>query len=118
MDALTAAGYRAQISIAPIAEALDDRWSGLRAWWESLPPLHWPGAKLWKRLAVIAAVVIFVLPPIWVALYGLLPVPITPLMIERWLGGASITQDWASFDELSPNLVDAVIAGETKILRT
>jgi monofunctional biosynthetic peptidoglycan transglycosylase len=58
------------------------------------------------------ALTMLVAPPRWVAIYGLLPVPITPLMIERWLSGASMRQDWASFDEISPNLINAVIAGE------
>jgi monofunctional biosynthetic peptidoglycan transglycosylase len=47
-----------------------------------------------------------------VALYAFLPVPMTPLMVERWFGGMGVNHEWRSFERLSPKLVDAVIAGE------
>ena len=47
-----------------------------------------------------------------VILYRDLPVPVTPLMLERLLGGAWIHKTWEPLDRISPALVRAVMAGE------
>jgi monofunctional biosynthetic peptidoglycan transglycosylase len=39
------------------------------------------------------------------------PVPST-LMLARWLGGQPVERQWVSFDAISPNLVQAVVASE------
>jgi monofunctional biosynthetic peptidoglycan transglycosylase len=46
------------------------------------------------------------------ALYGLVPPPLTPLMVLRLFEGEGISKDWVSYDEISPNLMRAVIAAE------
>ena len=47
-----------------------------------------------------------------VVLYGLVPPPITPLMVIRLFQGEGLSKDWVSYDEVSPNVFKAVIAGE------
>ena len=46
------------------------------------------------------------------AIYGVVPPPVTPLMIIRLPDGNWISKDWVPYDEISPNLVRAVIASE------
>ncbi len=45
----------------------------------------------------------------WVGLYAIVPPPITVTMI---MDKNSITKDWTSFSDISPNMVRAVIAAE------
>lgn len=45
----------------------------------------------------------------WVGLYGIVPPPITATMI---MDENSITKDWVSFEDISPNMTRAVIAAE------
>ncbi len=47
-----------------------------------------------------------------VVLYGVVPPPVTPLMVIRLLQGEGLRKDWVPFDEVSPNLVRALIASE------
>jgi monofunctional biosynthetic peptidoglycan transglycosylase len=47
-----------------------------------------------------------------VALYRVLPPPATPLMLIRGTQGYGMTKAWRPLEEISPNLVRAVIAGE------
>ena len=47
-----------------------------------------------------------------VALYRYFPPPGTPLMLLRRVEGYGIHKSWIPFDEISPNLVRAVIASE------
>jgi monofunctional biosynthetic peptidoglycan transglycosylase len=47
-----------------------------------------------------------------VALYRVLPPPITPLMLLRAVQGYGMIKSWRPLEEISPNLVRAVIAGE------
>jgi monofunctional biosynthetic peptidoglycan transglycosylase len=48
----------------------------------------------------------------WVATYRFAPPPGTLLMLERSLEGDTIYQTWTPLEDISPNLVRAVIAGE------
>jgi monofunctional biosynthetic peptidoglycan transglycosylase len=68
-----------------------------------------------RRLARIALWVItgFIIGWILlVALYRYLPSPGTPLMLLRRVEGCGIQKSWTSFDQISANLVRAVIASE------
>ncbi|MCU0883154.1 MAG: monofunctional biosynthetic peptidoglycan transglycosylase [Hyphomonadaceae bacterium] len=47
-----------------------------------------------------------------VALYRFVPVPVTWLMVERAIAGDGLRRDWVRLDQISPNLVRAVIAAE------
>jgi monofunctional biosynthetic peptidoglycan transglycosylase len=55
-------------------------------------------------LALIMAAIILV--------YRFVPVPLTPLMVVRWVAGEGLDKQWVAYDELSPNLRRAVIASE------
>jgi monofunctional biosynthetic peptidoglycan transglycosylase len=48
----------------------------------------------------------------WVAVYRFAPPPGTLLMLERSVQGKTIYQTWTPLEDISPNLVRAVIAGE------
>ena len=68
-----------------------------------------------RRLARIALWVIsgFTIGSILlVALYRYLPPPGTPLMLLRRVEGYGIHKSWTSFDQISANLVRAIIASE------
>jgi len=68
-----------------------------------------------RRLARIALWVIsgFIIGSILlVALYRYLPPPGTPLMLLRGVEGYGIHKSWTSFDQISANLVRAIIASE------
>ena len=49
-------------------------------------------------------------------LYGLalrvLPVPVTPLMVQRAIAGEKIRKDWIPIEEISPHLSRAILGGE------
>jgi len=65
-----------------------------------------------KRLFLLAVAAFMTLSITLVVLYGLVPPPITPLMVIRLFQGEGINKDWVSYDEVSPNVFKAVIAGE------
>jgi monofunctional biosynthetic peptidoglycan transglycosylase len=64
------------------------------------------------RLAVLFLVLFLLLSVAAVALYRVLPPPATPLMLLRAAQGYGMTKTWRPLQEISPNLVRAVIAGE------
>jgi monofunctional biosynthetic peptidoglycan transglycosylase len=47
-----------------------------------------------------------------VMVYRLVPPPATPLMVIRAVEGYGMTESWRPLDEISPNLMHAVMAGE------
>jgi len=70
---------------------------------------------VWRRLrrAFLFAIAAFLTLSIGlVVIYRFLPPPITPLMVIRLFQGEGLSKDWASYDEISPNVFKAVIAGE------
>ena len=64
------------------------------------------------RFVLLLAVLFLVLSVAAVALYRVMPPPATPLMLLRAAQGYGMTKTWRPLDEISPNLVRAVIAGE------
>jgi monofunctional glycosyltransferase len=58
------------------------------------------------------AVGLVVISLFFVALYRFVPVPVTWLMVERAFAGDGLRRDWVALDDISPNLVRAVIAAE------
>jgi len=64
------------------------------------------------RFVLLLAVLFLVLSVAAVALYRVMPPPATPLMLLRTAQGYGLTKTWRPLDEISPNLVRAVIAGE------
>ncbi len=69
---------------------------------------------LWLRILRWAALVIAILVAIPMVLTPLYRVaaPVSTLMIWRGVTGHEVTRDWVTLDEISPNLVRAVIASE------
>jgi monofunctional biosynthetic peptidoglycan transglycosylase len=53
-----------------------------------------------------------VLPIALIALYRVVPPPLTPLMAIRSLDGLPIHQRWVNYRDISPNLVAAVMTSE------
>jgi monofunctional biosynthetic peptidoglycan transglycosylase len=69
------------------------------------------GRTLWRVLLVVILLVLG-LPVIAVALYRLVPPPVTPLMLIRAASGAPIRQRWVPLAQISPSLVRAVVGSE------
>lgn len=73
----------------------------------------WRRLRPWlPRLLLLVFGLIIVLPVALVVLFRFVPPPFTPLMVERWLAGGSLTRRWVPLADISPNLVRAVIASE------
>jgi monofunctional biosynthetic peptidoglycan transglycosylase len=73
------------------------------------------GGGFWGVIkAVIAAaiIVLFIGPVAMVAVYRFVPPPLTFLMVQRVFEGRGFERRWVPLDEISPNLVRAVIAAE------
>ncbi|MFZ5718442.1 MAG: monofunctional biosynthetic peptidoglycan transglycosylase [Pseudomonadota bacterium] len=73
------------------------------------------GGGFWGVIkAVIAAaiIVLFIGPVAMVAVYRFVPPPLTFLMVQRVFEGRGFDRRWVPLEEISPNLVRAVIAAE------
>ena len=66
----------------------------------------------WGRAALIALAVFALLPIGGVLAHAVLPPVTTLLMVGRAVGGDGLDYRWRSLDDISPRLVDAVIASE------
>lgn len=64
------------------------------------------------RWALRLALGIIAVSVLWVALYRVVAPPVTPLMLLRAAGGATIAREWVPIEEISPHLVRAVVAAE------
>jgi monofunctional glycosyltransferase len=65
------------------------------------------------RWAMLGVLVFVILGPIAVVgLYRIVPPPITWLMVERLIQGRGFDRRWVPLDQISPQLVRAVIASE------
>jgi monofunctional glycosyltransferase len=65
-----------------------------------------------RRIFLILIGVTVVLPIALIFLFRFVPTPITPLMLGTWIFDGPITHRWVPLQEISPNLVRAVIASE------
>jgi monofunctional biosynthetic peptidoglycan transglycosylase len=72
----------------------------------------WNKRVRWQRwvLGILAAMLAW--PIIMTFVYGVLPPPISNLMIMRLFTGNGLHKQWMSLDQMSPNLARAVIASE------
>ncbi|KAA0677331.1 monofunctional biosynthetic peptidoglycan transglycosylase [Azospirillum brasilense] len=64
------------------------------------------------RLLMALAVALVAFSVGWAALYRVVPVPATPLMLIRAAGGSGLAHDWVPLSQMSPHLARAVIASE------
>ncbi len=94
----------------------------LRRWYRSIPQND-QGQLLWltwfRRLFIKLTLWFFGLTLGFTVLFSFLPIPLTPLMVQRcfeqaWASDRSIRlkHDWVSFKELSPQLQLAVVCSE------
>ena len=72
----------------------------------------WEARSVWQRrvLAVMAFLVAW--PIVGTLIYGVIPPPVSNLMIFRLFSGYGIHKDWVSLDEMSPFLPASVISSE------
>ena len=72
------------------------------------------GGWVRRRLAWLGRLFVIAigLSVILTAIYGFVPPPLTPLMVIRLFEGNWISKDWVPYDDISPNLMRAVIAAE------
>jgi monofunctional biosynthetic peptidoglycan transglycosylase len=61
---------------------------------------------------LIALGVAVIVPVVQVAVYRFAPMPITLLMIQRLMEGKGMDMRWRPLEQISPRLVDSVIAAE------
>jgi monofunctional biosynthetic peptidoglycan transglycosylase len=66
----------------------------------------------WGRRLGQALVIAALLPALVIALYRVVPPPLTPLMLIRSAEGLPIRQHWVAYRAIAPALVGAVIASE------
>jgi monofunctional biosynthetic peptidoglycan transglycosylase len=67
---------------------------------------------LFVRILLVLFVVLIALPVGWVAVYKLVPPPITSLMVLRLVEGHGMDYRWRGLDDISPTLAQAAIAAE------
>ena len=81
---------------------------------EPPPAASRPRGRVRRALRWLArALALFVgITVIVTALYGVIPPPLTPLMVIRLFEGDWIAKDWVPYEEISPNLARAVITAE------
>lgn len=65
-----------------------------------------------KRWLILVGAGFVVISTFVVAIYGFLPVPVTPLMLLRLAEGEGIEKDWVAYENISPHVFRAVIAAE------
>ena len=68
--------------------------------------------RRWRSWIVRMLLVILALPALITLSFAVVPIPLTPLMVLRWVDGAPVQKDWVSLDEIAPHLARAVIAAE------
>jgi monofunctional biosynthetic peptidoglycan transglycosylase len=66
--------------------------------------LFWLGCRIAGSFLLISVV--------WAAIYSIVPVPLTPLMVIRLVEGHGFAKDWVPYERISPNLARAAIASE------
>jgi monofunctional biosynthetic peptidoglycan transglycosylase len=76
-----------------------------------LRPRRGPVRRLARLVFRIAGLFLLV-SVLWSAIYAVLPVPLTPLMVIRLVEGYGFSKDWVAYDDISPNLARAAIASE------
>lgn len=67
---------------------------------------------MWLGNLVRAGLLIFLAVNLYAVSLRFLPVPTTALMVQRGLSGEAVRRDWTRLEEISPYIVQAVMAGE------
>lgn len=69
-------------------------------------------AQRWLRRVLWIVLGILALPHAILLIYGVVPPPVTPLMVVRLFEGEGFERSWVGLDAVSPALVSSVIAAE------
>ncbi len=67
---------------------------------------------MWLGHFIRAALLIFLAVNLYAVTLRVFPVPTTILMVQRGVGGDEIKREWVPLEEMSPHIVEAVMAGE------
>jgi monofunctional glycosyltransferase len=65
-----------------------------------------------RAVFIACLIVFFIGPVVAVAIYRFVPPPVTFLMVQRTFEGRGFERKWVPMEDISPNLVRAVIAAE------
>jgi monofunctional glycosyltransferase len=65
-----------------------------------------------KRIALGAVLLLLFSPSVLILTFRFLPVPLTPLMVMRFMQGYGIRNDWVAYNRIAPALGQAVVASE------
>jgi monofunctional glycosyltransferase len=74
--------------------------------------IFWRKRSRWQRWLLGTIGCIFAWPIVMTLVYGLLPPPISNLMILRLFNGNGLHKQWIGLDKMSPNLARAVLSSE------
>ena len=72
----------------------------------------WRGRKRWQQWAMSIVAIIVAWPLVMTLVYGVLPPPVSNLMVTRLVNGDGIHKQWMPLDQMSPFLARAVISSE------
>lgn len=89
---------------APAAASPAGRFQRLRDFWAA--------RTLWQRRVLTVLGVMVAWPFVMTLVYGVVPPPISNLMVLRLFSGNGITKDWVSLDDMAPALAASVITSE------
>jgi monofunctional biosynthetic peptidoglycan transglycosylase len=67
------------------------------------------------RVLLWLAAIMLLLPAAVIALYAVVPPPLTPLMAMRWFDGAGLRKEWVPLSRVAPHVPRAVIASEDNL---
>ena len=70
------------------------------------------GFRCLRRTLIRLAIALLVFPTLIIAAYRFIDPPITPLMLIRFFEHDRLEKDWVPLEQISPHLVNAVIAAE------
>ena len=72
----------------------------------------WGRRSRWQRWVLGVMVCIIAWPFVMTLVYGVLPPPVSNLMLNRLISGNGLHKQWMSLDQMSPNLARAVVGSE------
>jgi monofunctional glycosyltransferase len=72
----------------------------------------WERRSVWQRRGLTALGVVLAWPIVMTLVFGVVPPPISNLMVVRLFSGNGLHKDWVSLQEISPHLPAAVITSE------
>ncbi|MFO1035108.1 MAG: hypothetical protein U1E15_13985 [Hyphomicrobiales bacterium] len=91
-------------SAAKNAAARPSRRARLKAFWNA--------RTRWQQRTMMVMGAMLAWPIVMTLVYGVVPPPVSNIMLLRLFSGNGIHKDWVSLDEMSPSLPAAVITSE------